>query len=98
MADVRMDYDAMEELIQQARIMETMLEEMVKACNLAAAKIEDGGLVNRQGRMWAEQLRDTISPYLRRQQALYEELALDLMGALVDLRDGDTEARSRFSS
>lgn len=97
MADVRMDYDAMEELIQRARRMEETLEDMVKACEQAAGKIEGGGLVNRQGRMWVEQLRGTITPYLRRQQEIYEELAIDLMGALVDLRDGDIEARSRFS-
>jgi hypothetical protein len=97
MADVRMDYDEMEDLIRQAGNMEQVLEEMVKACMEAAVKIENGGLVNRQGRMWVDQLRDTIAPYIRRQQEKFEEVRLDLMGALSDLRDGDIEARSRFS-
>ncbi len=97
MADVRMDYDAVEVLIQQAQNMEITLEDMVKACEQAAGKIEDGGLVNRQGRMWVDQLRNRIVPYLRRQQEMYEELARDLKGAVSDLRDGDSEARSRFS-
>jgi hypothetical protein len=97
MADVRMDYDEMEDLIRQAANMEQVLEEMVKACMQAAAKIEGGGLVNRQGRMWVDQLRDTIAPYIRRQQDKFEEVRLDLMAALTALRDGDIEARGRFN-
>jgi hypothetical protein len=97
MADVRMDYDAIEVLIRQAQNMEITLENMVKACEQAASKVEDGGLVNRQGRMWVDQLRSKIVPYLQRQQEMYEELARDLTGAVSDLRDGDSEARSRFS-
>lgn len=97
MADVRMDYDEMEDLIRQAANMEQMLEEMVKAMMEAAAKIEGGGLVNRQGRMMVDQLRDTIAPYIRRQQEKFEEVRLDLMAALTALRDGDMEASGRFT-
>jgi hypothetical protein len=96
-ADVQMDYDAMENLIQQANNVGEVLEQITKACEQAAVKIEDGGLVNRQGAMWVEQLRSEITPYLQRQVGVYEELVRDLQGALSDLRDGDIQARSRFS-
>lgn len=97
MADVRMDYDAMETLIQQASNVGEVLLQMISVMEEAAVKIEEGGLVNRQGAMWVDQLRSQITPYLRGQQEAYEELVRDLQGALVDLRDGDIEARSRFS-
>lgn len=97
MDDVRMDYDAVEDLARQAANVGQVLENMVRACEQAAQKIEDGGLVNRQGQMWIDQLRQQIAPYLRRQQEVYEEVVQDLVGAVRDLRDGDMEARSRFS-
>ena len=77
--------------------MGAVLEQMIRSVEQAAIKIETGGLVNRQGAMWVDQLRSQISPYLVRQQDVYDELVRDLQGALVDLRDGDIEARSRFS-
>lgn len=95
--DVRMDYEAVEELIRQVITMQETFEIMVNSAEKAASKIEGGGLVNRTGRMWVDQIRSQIIPYLRRQQERYEELARDLNGAVRDLRDGDAAARSRFS-
>ncbi len=95
--DVRMDYEAMEELIRQAQNMGETFEGMIRSAEFAAKKIEGGGLVNQQGRAWVEQIRQIVIPYLRRQQDKYEELARDLNGAVRDLRDGDSAARSRFS-
>jgi prefoldin subunit 5 len=95
--DVLMDYDAIENLVQHVNAVSEELNNLIRACEKAAVKIETEGLVNRQGERWADQLRSEISPYLQRQMAAYEELAIDLQGALDDLHGGDVQARSRFS-
>ncbi len=96
--DVRMDFDAMEAMIAAFRRSSNAMELVIDDIRKAAAIIEGGGCVNEQGDRWVETLLTRIVPAFTNAMSGFERVARDLDGALRDLRDGDAEARSRFSA
>ncbi|MBI5961405.1 MAG: hypothetical protein HY866_21880 [Chloroflexi bacterium] len=95
--DVRMDFDAMEEMIKAFRRSASAMELVVDDVRKAAKIIEEGGCINEQGDRWVETLLTRIAPAFSNAVNGFDRVARDLDGALRDLRDGDAEARSRFS-
>jgi predicted trehalose synthase len=61
-----------------------------------AGRLEDGALLGRGGDALAEALRQRLNQRIAALQDKLSELSMDVYGALIDLRDGDTEAASRF--
>jgi len=96
MPDVQMDYDLMEEMAQAFRDGAQHLEDLIRGLQNIAGRLEDGALLGRGGDALAGAIRDKLNSRIAALQDKLEELNLDVYGALVDLRDGDTEAASRF--
>jgi WXG100 family type VII secretion target len=96
MPDVQMDYDMMEDMARLFRDGSQQLEDTMRTMQSIAGRLEDGALLGRAGDAMAEALRERLNSRIQRLQEKLDELNLDVYGALVDLRDGDTEAASRF--
>ena len=96
MPDVQMDYDMMEDMARLVREGGQQLGDTIRTMQAIAGKLEDGALLGKGGDALASALRDRLSARLGRLQDKLDELSGDVNGALVDLRDGDTEAASRF--
>jgi exonuclease VII small subunit len=96
--DVRMDYDQVEDLIQSYRVSVQQLTETIRAMQRIADMLDGGALVNQRGQEWSSMLRDRLNPRLNTAQDELEEVVHDLDFAVRELRDGDTDARGRFSS
>jgi hypothetical protein len=58
--------------------------------------MDDGALMGRGGQAFSDALRNNLVARLNALADKLQELSFDVTGALVDLRDGDTEAASRF--
>lgn len=95
--DVRMDYDAMTEMIQAFRRSAHAFEDVRNDLTKAARLIQEGGLVSETGERWADSLLSRLVPAVERSIDGFEKIARELDGAMRDLRDGDIAARSRFS-
>jgi hypothetical protein len=96
--DVRMEYDRVEELIAAFRRAVEEVTESSNTMSRIAAMIEESALVHEQGDLIVDALRSSLIPILRRGIMGLEEVVQDLDGAVRDMRDGDINARSRFSN
>jgi uncharacterized protein YukE len=96
MTDVQMDYDLMEEMAQIFREGAHQMDDLVRTMQGVAQSLEDGALLGRGGELLASAIRDRLNGRIARLQDKLEELSQDVYGALIDLRDGDKTAASRF--
>lgn len=96
MADVQMDYEMMEEMNRCFRNGVAQLDDTARVMQNLAAMLEDGALLGKGGDAFSNALRTKMNPAIGRLRDKFEELAGDIYGALVDLRDGDSTAASRF--
>jgi len=97
MVDVQMDYDMVEEM---ARIFDQSAEEMediARVMQQIAEMMEQGAMVGEGGTRFVEGLNGPMANSLSKFSNKFVELSRDVYGALISLRDGDTEAGSRFS-
>lgn len=94
---IKMDYGAMEDMAQAFRDSSQTLEDIMHEMEAVAASMEGGALLGRGGDMWVTAVRDRlVRVRLSKLRDKMDELSGDIYGALVDLRDGDHEANSRF--
>jgi hypothetical protein len=93
-----MDYDAVEDLSRSYRISVEQLSQTATAVQQIASMMENGALVTQKGQQWVEVLRNGFIPRLNRLMDALDEVSTDLSCAVRELRDGDAEARGRFSS
>lgn len=96
MTDVQMDFDMMEDMARLFREGAQHMEDLIRAMQDIANRLDDGALLGRGGQAFSEAIRDKLNTRIGMLQDKLEELSFDVYGALVDLRDGDTEAASRF--
>ena len=96
MPDVQMDYDMMEDMARLFRDGSQQLEDLIRSLQGIAGRLEDGALLGRGGDALAEAIRQRLTAKIAALQDKLSELSMDVYGALIDLRDGDTEAASRF--
>lgn len=96
MPDVQMDYDMMEDMARLFRDGSQQIGDTMQAMQAIAGRLEDGALLGKGGDALAQAIRNRLNARLARLQDKLDELSGDVYGALVDLRDGDTEAASRF--
>jgi hypothetical protein len=95
--DVRMDYEEVLELyVAYANAVE-QLGESIQTVNKIASMLEDGALVSAKGKQWVDLLQGRFTVKLARVMHDLHETAQDIHGAVRELRDGDIEARGRFS-
>jgi uncharacterized protein YukE len=96
MTDVQMDFDLMEDMARLFKEGSQHMDDLIRAMQDIANRLEDGALLGRGGQAMSDAIRDKLNTSIARLQDKLEELSMDVYGALVDLRDGDTEAASRF--
>lgn len=96
MPDVQMDFDLMEDMSRLFKQGAQQLEDTIRSMQNIAQRLEDGALLGRGGDALANGIRDKLNTSIAALQEKLDELSMDVTGALVDLRDGDTEAASRF--
>ena len=96
MPDVQMDYDMMEDMNNAFRNAVAQMDDTIRLMQSIANSLEDGALLGKGGNAFADALRSKLTPAMTRLQDKFDELAGDVYGALVDLRDGDSTAASRF--
>ena len=96
MPDVQMDYDMMEDMNNAFRNAVAQMDDTIRLMQSIANSLEDGALLGKGGNAFADALRSKLTPAMTRLQDKFDELAGDVYGALVYLRDGDSTAASRF--
>ena len=96
MPDVQMDYDMMEDMARLFRDGGQQFEDLTRAMQGIAQRLEDGALLGRGGQAFADAIQQKLCQKINLLGDKFSELSQDVYGALVDLRDGDTEAASRF--
>lgn len=96
MPDVQMDYDLMEDMARLFNDGAQQLEDLIRVMQGIASTLEDGALLGQGGDALASAVRDKLVTRVSRLEDKFNELSADVWGALVDLRDGDTQAASRF--
>jgi len=98
MADlIQMDYDAVQQMSQIAKATSDELNELATLLNNIADEMEGGIFLGRAGRTTTEAIRSRLNPAIGRMSQKFEEIQMDLIGALTDLRDSDSEAGGRFT-
>ena len=96
MPDVQMDYDLMDDMARLFRDGSQHLNDLIRSMQNVAGRLEDGALMGRGGDALSQAIRNNLCSRVASLQDKLDELSGDVYGALVDLRDGDSEAASRF--
>lgn len=93
---IKMDYPSMEDMANAFRDGAQTLEDVSKRLENMAGRAEGGAFLGKGGDAFQNALRARLVVRIKKLQGKFEELQQDVWGALVDLRDGDHEAGSRF--
>lgn len=93
---IKMDFAAMEELIGTFKQAVQSLEETIQAEQKMADELEGGVLLGDAGVALTNAIRSPLTKSTKKLLDKFNDLIADCYGALVDLRDGDSEAASRF--
>lgn len=96
MPDVQMDYDAMETMSRMFSDASGQMEDLVRWAQQMAAQAEGGALIGDAGDEFGDSMRGKLIPSLNRLRDKLDELSMDIMGAVIYMRDGVADARSRF--
>ncbi|MBI9044780.1 MAG: WXG100 family type VII secretion target [Anaerolineaceae bacterium] len=93
---IRMEYQAIEEMINTCNMAASRLEESVNKIQGVASSCEGGGFVGAAGEAYATVLRSVLIPSIGKGMDKLHEVAGDLQGALNDLKDEDAQSAGRF--
>ncbi len=96
MTDVQMDYDMMEEMGRLFKEASHHMEDLTRAMQDIATRLEDGALQGRGGQLFAEALRNNLNTRIGALQDKFEELSMDVYAAMTDMSDADQRGASGF--
>lgn len=96
MAEVRMDYEAVEKLSQGFGTAADVLKAVSTALEVAINILRATAFVGLIGGFAVQMYLERIQPEVEKLADICDELSLDLLGAITSIRDGDTEGSQRF--
>jgi hypothetical protein len=96
MAEVSMEYDAVQRMSEGFNNASDTLRTVSQALEVAIAILKATAFFGLVGNLALASYLDGIKPNVDRLAATCEELGLDLMGAIISLRDGDSSGSQRF--
>lgn len=96
MAEVSMDYDAVQRMSDGFRTASDTLEAVSRALEVAIGILKATAFFGLVGNLALANYLENIKPNVDRLAATCQELSMDLMGAIVSLRDGDYSGSQRF--
>ena len=96
MAEVSMDYDAVQQLADGFRDASETFEAVSKALEIAIAILKATAFFGLVGNAALAMYLEGIKPNVDRLAATCDEMNMDLIGAIVSLRDGDQSGSQRF--
>jgi WXG100 family type VII secretion target len=94
---IQMDFEKMEEMAERFRSGSQQLEDLQQVIRAIAQTYARGALLGNAGSRFSHDLEYRLAPAIVRLQDKLHELQLDIIGAMVDLRDSDSSIRPRFS-
>ena len=96
MAEVSMDYDAVQQMADGFHDAAETLQAVSKALEVAIAILKATAFLGLVGNAALAQYLEGIKPNVDRLAQTCDELNMDLIGAITSLRDGDTSGSQRF--
>jgi len=96
MAEVSMDYQAVQQMADGFNTASDTLQGVSKALEVAIAVLKASAFIGLVGNIALSRYLEGIKPNVDRLSATCEEMSMDLMGAIISLRDGDTSGSQRF--
>jgi len=96
MAEVSMDYDVVQSMSDGFKNSSEVLQGVSKALEVAIAILKATAFFGLVGNMALAMYLEGIKPNVDKLAATCEEMSMDLMGAIVSLRDGDNSGSQRF--
>jgi WXG100 family type VII secretion target len=97
MSDViRMDYDLMREMSTVFRQGSEQLQDTMSEMQSIANQMEAGALIGQGGDAFVDALRGKLSPAIQRLVDKFEELDHDVLVAMSEMQDADSESAGKF--
>ncbi len=96
MAEVSMDYGEVQKLADGFRTAGDTLEAVGKALEVAIGILKATAFFGLVGNLALAHYLEGIKPNVDRLAATCEEMSMDLVGAIISLRDSDTSGSQRF--
>ena len=96
MAEVSMDYDAVQKMSDGFNTSSDVLHGVSQALEVAIAILKATAFFGLVGNLALASYLEGIKPNVDRLAATCEEMSQDLIGAIVSLRDGDYSGSQRF--
>jgi len=96
MAEVSMDYDAVQRMSDGFRTSSETLQAVSKALEVAIGILKATAFFGMVGNLALAHYLEGIKPNVDRLSNTCEEMSMDLIGAIVSLRDGDNSGSQRF--
>jgi hypothetical protein len=96
MAEVSMDYDAVQRMSDGFRTSSETLQAVSKALEIAIGILKATAFFGMVGNLALAHYLEGIKPNVDRLSNTCDEMSMDLIGAIVSLRDGDSSGSQRF--
>lgn len=93
---IQMDYEAVQQMAEISKRTADELQELVGSLKAITDELDGGVMIGRAGRTMVDGISGRLVPSVTRLSEKFEEIALDLLGALTDLRDSDSSAGGLF--
>ncbi len=96
MAEVSMDYDAVQRMSDGFKNSSETLQAVSKALEIAIGILKATAFFGMVGNLALAHYLEGIKPNVDRLANTCDEMSMDLIGAIVSLRDGDNSGSQRF--
>jgi hypothetical protein len=96
MAEVSMDYDAVQSMADGFKASAQTLQAVSKALEVAISILKQTAMFGLIGNFALARYLEGIKPHVDKLAETCDELNMDLVGAIVSLRDGDYSGSQRF--
>lgn len=96
MAEVSMDYDAVQRMSDGFKTSSETLQAVSKALEIAIGILKATAFFGMVGNLALAHYLEGIKPNVDRLANTCDEMGMDLIGAIVSLRDGDNSGSQRF--
>jgi len=93
---IKMDYPLMEDMHQILNDSREQLKDVTQEMQNIAGMLESGTLLGSGGEAFRSAILDKLVPAIGQLQEKMQEISTQVQGALIDMRDADHTAPSRF--
>lgn len=94
---IKLNYDQADKMAKTFKAGAQQLQQTMQEMQNIAQTLEEGALLGRGGKEFADAIKTKLCPSLKKLSAKYTELEGDVHSAIKSMREADSESKQQFT-